>query len=233
MGAKALEHGKAAGKPDDDGGPERTCALTRAKLAPDELIRFVRGPDGAIVPDLGSRLPGRGVWVSLSRSAVAEAARRNVFARSLKRQVTVATDLSARVEALLKARVTGALGFAVKAGQVTAGFTKVENAIDKGEAIALVHAADAAVDGRSKLDRKYRAMLAETVPGATPRIVTELTNEELSLAMGRSHVVHAALTKGGAAQNFLKEAGRLERYRSQGTGEAARPSASSADTEHA
>lgn len=232
MGADSLEHGKDAGAP-DDGGPERTCALARTKHAPDELIRFVRAPDGAIVPDVANKLPGRGVWIRLSRSAVAEAARRNVFAKSLKRQATVAGDLADRVEALIKSRVTGALGFAVKAGQVTTGFTKVENAIEKGEAIALIHAADAAVDGRSKLDRKYKAVLAETEPGAPPRLVTCLTNEELSLAMGRSHVVHAALTKGGAAQNFLKEAGRLERYRSEGTGEAARPSASSADTEHA
>ena len=50
----------------DDGeadGPLRLCAVSRAELPPDELIRFVAGPDGAIVPDLARRLPGRGVWV--------------------------------------------------------------------------------------------------------------------------------------------------------------------------
>jgi predicted RNA-binding protein YlxR (DUF448 family) len=224
MGADALEHGKTAGTP-DDGAPERTCAVTRAKLAPEELIRFVRGPDGSIVPDIANRLPGRGVWLSCRKSIVAEAVRRNVFAKSLKKAATASPDLADLVERLLMNRTASALSFAVKAGQVLAGFTKVENAIDKGEAVALIHASDAAADGRSKLDRKFKAMRAELAPGREPEFVTELTNDELSLAMGRSHVVHAALTKGGAAQNFIREAGRLQRYRLQCTGEAARPSA--------
>lgn len=232
MGADVLEHGKDRGTREER-GPERTCAVTRAKLAPEDLIRFVRGPDSVIVPDLAGKLPGRGVWVTCSRSAVTEAQRRNVFAKSLKRSAIAPADLAEQVERLLRARAAGAAGFAVKAGQVVTGFTKVENAIDKGEAIALVHASDAAVDGRSKLDRKYKAMRAESAPGEAPLIITELTSDELSLAMGRSHVVHAALTKGGAAQHFLKEAGRLQRYRLQCTGGAARPSASKSDTEHA
>ena len=32
--------------------------------APDDLIRFVVGPDGVLVPDLRRKLPGRGVWAS-------------------------------------------------------------------------------------------------------------------------------------------------------------------------
>ena len=31
----------------------RQCAVTRERLAPDALIRFVRSPDGVVVPDLG------------------------------------------------------------------------------------------------------------------------------------------------------------------------------------
>ena len=42
-----------------DGGPLRQCAVSRAHKPPEELIRFVAGPDGAIVPDLARRLPGR------------------------------------------------------------------------------------------------------------------------------------------------------------------------------
>lgn len=232
MGAGAREHGSAAGTLDDN-GPERTCAVTRAKLGPDELIRFVRGPDGVIVPDLANKLPGRGVWVTGRKATVAEAARRNVFAKSLKRKATAPADLADQVDALLKARVLGALGFAVKAGQAISGFTKVENAIDSGEAIALLHASDAAADGSSKLGRRFKAMRAELAPGTSPDIVSALNSDELTLAMGRSHVVHAALTKGGAAHQFLKEAGRLQRYRLPCTGEAARPSEDKSDTEHA
>src|SRR6185436_6290343 len=83
-------------------GTERLCALTRAVKPIDELIRFVAAPDGAIVPDLKRRLPGRGVWITATRSAVDEAARRNIFARSLKREVRAAPDLGAQVEGQLE-----------------------------------------------------------------------------------------------------------------------------------
>ena len=56
-------------------GPLRLCAVSRAHKPPEELIRFVRGPDGVIVPDLARRLPGRGVWVDATREAVAAAVR--------------------------------------------------------------------------------------------------------------------------------------------------------------
>ena len=231
MGDRVLEHGKTKGRPGEPS--ERTCAVSRATLPPEALIRFVRGPDGAIVPDLACRLPGRGVWVTCDRESVALAARRNAFAKSLKRQVTIPADLAGLVERLLVQRAAEAFGFAKKAGQLAAGFTKTETAIEKGQAFALVHATDAAPDGRAKLDRKFRAVLAEIDPGVEPEIVTELSAAELSLAIGRSHVVHAALAKGGAARNFIKEAGRLRRYRSTSSGEAARPPGSGLDTEQA
>ena len=37
--------------------------MTRAAHPVEDLIRFVRAPDGTVVPDLRRRLPGRGVWV--------------------------------------------------------------------------------------------------------------------------------------------------------------------------
>src|SRR2546423_13111742 len=90
---------------DTDGGPregrrgtERLCALTREVRPIGELIRFVAAPDSAIVPDLKRRLPGRGVWITAKRTAIDEAVKRNVFARSLKREVRAAADLGAQVD---------------------------------------------------------------------------------------------------------------------------------------
>ena len=52
-----------------DAGPrsrdrERLCVATRTVRPVADLIRFVVGPDGEAVPDLKSKLPGRGVWVT-------------------------------------------------------------------------------------------------------------------------------------------------------------------------
>ena len=52
---------------------ERRCIVTREVLYPDQLIRFVAGPDGEVVPDLKRKLPGRGVWVTAKRDLVQQA----------------------------------------------------------------------------------------------------------------------------------------------------------------
>lgn len=198
--------GEPAGK-----APLRTCVVTRRELPPDQLIRFVASPEGNVVPDLACRLPGRGVWVSLDAALVARAVATRAFNRGLKREVSVDTDMPRLVERLLVDRARAALSMANKAGQVLAGFTKVDGAIMAGTAIAIIHANDASGDGAEKLDRRYAAMCRDL--DRPPKIVRCFTIEQMSLAFGRSNVVHAALTMGGAAQSFILEAGRLERYR--------------------
>ena len=64
---------------------ERMCIVTREVMDEAQLIRFVRGPEGEVVPDLARKLPGRGVWVALSRARVAEAVKRKAFRRGLRR----------------------------------------------------------------------------------------------------------------------------------------------------
>ena len=72
---------------------ERMCIVTREVRDEADLIRFVRAPDGAAVPDLARKLPGRGVWVSLDRGAVAEAARKNLFSKALEADTRPPPDL--------------------------------------------------------------------------------------------------------------------------------------------
>jgi len=197
---------------DETSGSLRRCIVTRTERSPADLIRFVVDPSGAIVADLARKLPGRGVWVTADRATVAAAAKGNAFAKSLKRQVTVAPDLPQAVEALFVRRALAALSLANKAGLVLTGFDKVEALLDGGRAAALLHGLDAAPDGRRKLDRKFTAIQRDK--GRTAAIVDWLTIEQLSLAIGRSNVVHAGLKQGGATHRFLREAERLRRYRS-------------------
>ncbi len=200
---------------DDDveaAGSLRRCILTRLERDPDDLLRFVADPEGRLVPDLSRKLPGRGVWVTADKASVAAATKANAFAKGLKRPVTVAPDLPQAVEALFVRRVLEALSLANKAGLVTTGFEKVEALIGSGRAAALLQGADAAEDGKRKLDRKFAAIQRDS--GKAGPVVDWLTIEQLSLAIGRSNVVHAALKQGGATQRFLREAERLRRYRS-------------------
>lgn len=207
MGAELLEDA-------EDGearGSLRRCAVTREELAPDDLIRFVVDPSGTIVPDLSRKLPGRGVWVKCDRAAVEAAVKTNAFAKSLKRQVSVPEDLPKRIDDLFLGRLSNALSLANKAGLVSTGAEKVEKLLGGGRAVALVHGADGTAEGRRKLDRKFSATQGDK--GQSAPIVDWLTIEQLSLAMGRSNVVHAGLIQGGATKRVLSEAERIRRYR--------------------
>jgi predicted RNA-binding protein YlxR (DUF448 family) len=100
----------------DGSHEERLCVVSREAKDPDELIRFVVGPDDKLVPDLRRRLPGRGVWVTGTAAAVKEAVRRRAFGRSLKAEVVTSPALVEEVEALLRRDAVQALALANKAG---------------------------------------------------------------------------------------------------------------------
>jgi hypothetical protein len=209
-----LDHG-----PRTKSGTERMCAVTRQVAGIDDLIRFVLSPDGEPVPDLKRKLPGRGLWVSLSHAAVAEAARRNVFAKSFKREVRVAKTLADDVERMMVRGVAEALAMAAKAGQVVSGFSKVEGAIEARQATALIHATDGAADGIRKLNARLAAMTRENpAESADLPVVSVLTTDELDLALGRANVVHAALLAGSAGKTFLARCQTLTRFRMTGGG---------------
>jgi uncharacterized protein len=191
--------------------PERTCIVSRTVRPPDEMIRFVVGPEGEVVPDLKHRLPGRGVWVSAEASAVAEAVRRQLFGRAFKAEVRTAPDLAERIEGMLRRDLHQALSLANKAGAVVSGFVKVETAIREGGVVALLHSAEAAQDGRRKLAAALRKRFGETIYGIP--VIAEFTGEELDLALGRSHVIHAGLVAGAGSGGFLVRWRKLCTYR--------------------
>jgi predicted RNA-binding protein YlxR (DUF448 family) len=187
---------------------ERQCCLTRQVRPAGELIRFVVSPEGELWPDVDARAEGRGVWVTATADAVAEAGRKKAFARSLKMPVLVPGDLAERTRRHLEQRLLGALGLARKAGQIATGFTRVEKALRSGEAIALLTATDAADDGRNKLVGLLHALgIAERTPH-----LQILASDRLGLALGLDNVIHAALTNGAAARSALVRAERLARF---------------------
>ena len=191
----------------------RMCAVSREVRPIDELIRFVVSPQGDIVPDLKRKLPGRGMWISASRQAVAEAVRRHHFKKAFKRDLRVPPTLPADTETLLVRSVTEALAIAAKAGQVVAGFGKVETALREGKVAVLIHAGDGAEDGIRKLDAMARQNDENRGAELQIPIVTALKSAELDLALTRSNVIHAALLAGPASRTFLSRSQMLVRYR--------------------
>ncbi|HEX8165252.1 MAG TPA: RNA-binding protein [Beijerinckiaceae bacterium] len=191
--------------------PERTCIVTREVRPPEALIRFVVDPGGTLVPDLKHKLPGRGAWVSLSAEAVRQAVGRRLFARALKAEVKASPRLADEIDEALVRDLRQALALANKAGAVASGFAKVEAAIAEGRIGALVHAAEAAEDGRRKLAGALRKRLGDAISAVS--VVDALTGEELDLALGRSNVIHAAVAAGPGGDGFIARWRRLRSYR--------------------
>jgi len=190
---------------------DRTCIVTRRQTGPDELIRFVVGPDGAVVPDLKKNLPGRGCWVTADRMHVDKAAKKGHFGRALKTELSVPADLGDLVDRLLVKAALGALGLARKAGVVALGATKVESAVRDGTALLVLHAAEASEDGVRKIAQARRATVH--LGGPEIRAYKLFSEQEMGLALGGTNVIHAAVLAGDAGRSAEKRMVALDRYR--------------------
>lgn len=185
---------------------ERRCIVTREALPETRLIRFVADPEGQVVPDIAADLPGRGMWVTAERDILERAIAKRHFSRAVGTSVAIGKDMPGLVERLLAARLAANLGLARRAGQLVLGFDAVTRALAGLPAPpVLIEASDGASDGRRKL-----LALAK---GPPPAIIDCLSCAELSLALGRENVVHAALKSGRFSERLLADAGRLNGFR--------------------
>ncbi|MFH6785123.1 MULTISPECIES: RNA-binding protein [Methylobacterium] len=196
---------------------ERTCLVTRKAGNPERMIRFALAPDGRVVPDLRARLPGRGAWVTATRTAVTEAVKRRLFQRAFKQKDAVAApDLADVIEAGLRDDLRQGFSLANKAGCVVTGFTKVESAVETPAGVkALVHASDASADGRRKLAQALRRRYGDAISRIP--VIDDLSGEELDMALGRDHVIHAALVAGAGTAGLLARWRRLHVFRDEAT----------------
>jgi predicted RNA-binding protein YlxR (DUF448 family) len=190
---------------------ERLCVWSRKVQPVSEMIRFVVGPDGTAVPDIKRKLPGRGIWITAAREALAEAIRRGAFARGFGHPVKIPPGLLEDTERLLERSALDALAIAGKAGQIVTGFTKVEAAVSRDRVTAVLRASDAAPDGVRKIGAVIRHRFE--ADGREIGVLAAFSSAQLDLALGRSNVIHAALLAGPATESFLARYTRLDRFR--------------------
>jgi predicted RNA-binding protein YlxR (DUF448 family) len=184
---------------------ERRCLASGEVRPKGELIRFVVGPDGGVVPDVDERLPGRGLWLTARRDMIDLACARKLFAKAARAPARAPADLADRVERLLRRRCLDLLGLARRCGAVAGGFDAVSACLGSGAAALLLQAKDAAEGGRGKLRAVARA---HDVP-----VAEVFSAEELGRALGREALVHVALTAGGIAARLRVELARLDGVR--------------------
>jgi len=194
-----------------DGGPIRTCILSREGQPRDGLIRLAVSPDGDVLPDVRAKAPGRGAWIGVDRATLEASGKqlRGALSRAFKTStLNIPDDLGARIVAQLERAFLDRLGLEAKAGYVVIGGERIEKAGRMGKLHLLLHAADAGADGSRKLDQALRVGTDREGSGDTgftlpfPRTI-------LSLALGRENVVHAGLTDPRAAGRVREALDRL------------------------
>ena len=92
--------------------------MTGVKDDPEAMLRFALAADGAVVPDIRRKLPGRGVWTRLSAEAVRRAAAKGAFSRAFRARAEAPAALAETVDALLERDALQSLSMANKAGLV-------------------------------------------------------------------------------------------------------------------
>ncbi len=184
---------------------ERRDLVTHEVMDESRLIRFVAAPDGSVFPDLGRKLPGRGLWVAADRASIETAAKKNLFSRAAKTKLNAAADLAATVEALLIRRCLDQLGLARREGVLISGFEKSAAAIRASKAAWVIEASDGASDGRGKILALARHQ--------TTKVCGAFSADDLSLALGLENAIHAVLLQSGRADRWTIEVERLAGFR--------------------
>ena len=187
------------------------AASSTGEVRPVEsLVRFVVGPENDIVPDIEGKLPGRG-HVGHSRPC---RSRKSDGEGRLRQGGASSRDCAVRSCGTCGKPAgrphQGGLGLARRAGQLEQGYDNVQRALEaKAPPRLLVEAADGAHDGRRKL------AVAADKQGCTPLLIYGLSSDELSLALGRANVIHAAVKPGPLAERLLVDSARLNGLRAK------------------
>lgn len=195
---------------------ERRCILSGERADPAHLVRLAISPEGAVLPDVRGKAPGRGAWVGVSRADLEQAVKKGRLKGALGRAfkgeaLSIPADLPEKIDAALRADALSRLGLEAKASNLITGHEKIDVAARKGQVHLLLHASDAGADGSRKLDQAWRVgegregedFAGESLP---------VDREALSMALGRNNVVHVAVTNAGAAERITALLARWQSY---------------------
>lgn len=186
--------------------PIRRCILSGDRAARHTLVRLALAPDGAVLPDVRAKAPGRGAWIGVTRP-VLEAARakgrlKGALARAFKTgDFLVPEDLAAQIQAALERATLDRLGLEARTGTLLTGGERIEKAARSGQVALLLHAADASADGRRRLDQAWRVGSDQAGSGKQG-LALPVDRTRLSVALGRENVVHIGLTDAAAAKRL-------------------------------
>ena len=196
--------------------PERRCIVTGQSGERAEMVRLALGPDGAVLPDILAKAPGRGAWIGVDRASLSEALANGKLKGGLSRafktgSLSIPPELPDLIERGLVKALLDRLGLEKRSGTLILGNDRIDRAAREGAVAWLGHACDAGEDGCKKLDQAWR--VGSDMEGSDRRgIRLPLDRDALSVALGRDNVVHLALANDGATERVMQIVSRLLRF---------------------
>ncbi len=178
---------------------ERKCIVTGQVLPKEKLLRFTATPEKLIVPDFKKKLPGKGIYVTNSKTVLQKAIEKNLFAKAAKGKARPADGLAEMVEHLLTKRALDAVSLARKAGDLVTGMDKVTDVLKRGQAAFVLEASDAGDDGHQRIVLAAQGL----------KIWRLFTTEELDKALNKVNTVHSAFKRGETARMVQNEFEKL------------------------
>lgn len=182
-------------------GPERTCIGCRNLFGKHEVVRIVSGPMGLVI-DYRGKMPGRAAYVCPKPDCIRKALAKDAVSRALRLKVGVpdADEFVSRLVDGVKKKIMSLIAMASKAGRLAAGFSAVQDALDKGKTELLIYAEDLSGGTKEKIE----------LPVPRPRSTTLFTRGEFGEILNRELVGVIAIEDEGFADAIWKEIERLK-----------------------
>lgn len=187
--------------------PQRSCLGCRQSRDKESLIRFVLSPQGEVVPDIESKLPGRGAYTCVSEHCLRAALKQRQFSRAFKCDVVSVTpdEMVAQVVSIMHGRILGYIGLANRAGKVISGGSMVSDAIRSAHKPGLVLLAK---DVSASIGDKI-VLLAEVHRVACLHIMSK---DDFGAILGKAPRSAVAIRTGGFVVQLTHEIERFSNF---------------------
>ncbi|MFC1889241.1 DUF448 domain-containing protein [Thermodesulfobacteriota bacterium] len=193
---------RAKGK--EKGIPQRTCVGCRRTAGKSEFVRLICTPEGVVAVDSSARFPGRGAYLCFDCDCLSRANKRGGFSKAFKTNVEVdEEEIEDRIRTVLRERILGFVGLAMRAGSVVSGSEMVRKAARRGEVEFILVAGDASASIR---DRVIGAARAGGIAWACL-----LSRESLGSRIGKSDRSAIGIRNAELAGRIRSLAGKYER----------------------
>lgn len=177
----------------------RKCIVTGKVQEKDKMLRFTVTPDLQVIPDFKKKLPGKGIYVTNSQTALETAIEKNLFGKALKNKAKVSSELVVMTKQILRKKALDAVSLSRKAGILVTGLDKVLETVKKQKAAFILEALGAGDDGHQRV-----------VLAAKDLEVFRLFDiEELDTALNKVNTVHVAFIKSETAKMVYNEFNKL------------------------